>query len=100
MAAASRSVTSQDTDRETSPPPPPNPPLPTEKTTVSKYQSKKAKKQVHVDVCYTEMRMVRCVVIYDIFVAREGSEETSQISGQEETVAETTRVLEHSQQRQ
>lgn len=47
MAAASRSVASQDADRETSPPPPP-PPLPTEKTTVSKHQSKKAKKQVHV----------------------------------------------------
>lgn len=64
MAVASRSVASQDADGGTSPPSPSPPPLPTEKTTVSKYQSKKAKKQVHV--CYTGMRMVRCVVIYDI----------------------------------
>lgn len=47
MAVASRSVASRDADRETSPPPP-NPPLPTEKATVSKHQSKKAKKQVDV----------------------------------------------------
>lgn len=45
LAVVSRSLASQDADRETSPPPPP---LPAEKTTVSKHQSKKAKKQVHV----------------------------------------------------
>jgi hypothetical protein len=43
-AAVSRGAASHGSDRETSPPPP----LPVEKTTVSKYQSKKAKKQVRV----------------------------------------------------
>ena len=87
-AAVSQSVATKESEREASPP------LPVEKS-VSKHQSKKAKKQVYIFILCSfrdgdEM-------YWHFFVAREGSKKRSQVKGQETAVIEIAGVFEHFQ---